>query len=73
MPAPSQLTIATQSVQRLVKEESYYHKELAGQQVRIEKLDKDIKSGSDQLDENAEYVLKQEVLTEPPPRFLPTS
>lgn len=61
MPAPSPLSIATSSVQRLVKEETYYHKDLASQQVRIEKLEKDIKEHSADLDENADYVLKQEV------------
>lgn len=62
MAPPSALAVATSSVQRLVKEETYYHKELASQQTRVEKLEKDIKDGSKDLDENAEYVLKQEVL-----------
>ena len=61
MPAPSQLSIATQSVQRLVKEETYYHKELASQKARIEKLEVDIKDGSNERDDNAEFVLRQEV------------
>lgn len=61
MPAPSPLSIATSSVQRLVKEETYYHKELAGQQVRVDKLEGQIKDKSADLDENAEYLLKQEV------------
>ncbi|KUI53990.1 Tubulin-specific chaperone A [Cytospora mali] len=60
MAPPSPLAIATSSVQRLVKEETYYHKELASQQTRVEKLEKDIKEGSKDLDNNAEYVLKQE-------------
>ncbi|ROV99931.1 hypothetical protein VMCG_06187 [Cytospora schulzeri] len=60
MAPPSALAVATSSVQRLVKEETYYHKELASQQTRVEKLEKDIKDGSKDLDENAEYVLKQE-------------
>ncbi|KAL1852785.1 hypothetical protein VTK73DRAFT_9159 [Phialemonium thermophilum] len=60
MPAPSALQIATQSVQRLLKEESYYHKELASQQNRIKKLEEDLKSGSADSDPNAEYILKQE-------------
>ena len=58
MPPPSQLTIATSVVTRLVKEESSYHKELEQQQLRIVKLEQ----GSNE-DENAEYQLKQEVLT----------
>ncbi|MCJ1413773.1 hypothetical protein MMC32_000098 [Xylographa parallela] len=52
MAPPSQLSIATSSLVRLVKEESSYHKELQGQLARIEKLDEG--------DENAEYILKQE-------------
>ncbi|KAB5551124.1 tubulin binding cofactor A-domain-containing protein [Coniochaeta sp. 2T2.1] len=58
MPAPSPLDVATQSVQRLVKEEASYHKELDGQKARVEKIEAEIKAGTD--DENAEYVLKQE-------------
>lgn len=61
MPAPSALAIASSSVQRLVKEETYYHKELASQQVRVDKLDADVKDQKADLDENAEYMLKQEV------------
>ncbi|ROW16294.1 hypothetical protein VPNG_01896 [Cytospora leucostoma] len=60
MAPPSPLAVATSSVQRLVKEELYYHKELASQQTRVEKLEKEIKEGSKDSDENAEYVLKQE-------------
>jgi tubulin-specific chaperone A len=55
MPAPSKLSIATSSVKRLVKEEASYHKELAQQEARIQKLEQ---GGGD---ENAEYQLKQEV------------
>lgn len=57
MPPPSQLSIATSSLNRLVKEESSYHKELEQQQARIAKLE----GGEGQDDENAEYTLKQEV------------
>ncbi|KAK2610966.1 hypothetical protein N8I77_004351 [Diaporthe amygdali] len=60
MAPPTPLAVATSSVQRLVKEETYYHKDLASQQARIEKLEKDISEKSSDLDENAEYVLKQE-------------
>jgi len=60
MAPPSALAIATQAVQRLVKEESYYHKEQASQEGRIKKLEDDIAAGSPDLDSNAEYVLKQE-------------
>jgi tubulin-specific chaperone A len=72
MAPPSALHIATQSVKRLVKEEVSYHKELAGQQARVNKLKTDIQAGSPDLDENAEYVLKQEVSAIPSsPRTTP--
>ena len=57
MPAPSRLSIAASSLNRLVKEESSYHKELEQQQARIAKLE----AGEGQDDENAEFTLKQEV------------
>ncbi|KAI0430199.1 tubulin binding cofactor A [Xylaria sp. FL1042] len=60
MPAPSPLTIATQSVQRLVKEDSYYRKELAQQTERVKKIEADMKTSSDSADENATFILKQE-------------
>jgi tubulin-specific chaperone A len=55
MPAPSQLAIATSSVQRLVKEEASYHKELSQQEARLAKL-----QANKEGDENAEFQLKQE-------------
>ena len=55
MAPPSRLAIATSSLQRLVKEESSYHKELEQQQARLEKLEKD------KDDENAEYLVTQQV------------
>jgi hypothetical protein len=55
VPSPSQLAIATSSVQRLVKEEASYHKELSQQQARLDKL-----SANNREDENAEFQLKQE-------------
>lgn len=61
MAPPTPLAVATSSVQRLVKEEAYYHKDLASQQARIAKLETDIAAKSADLDENADYVLKQEV------------
>lgn len=61
MAPPTPLAVATSSVQRLVKEEAYYHKDLASQQARIAKLETDIAEKSADLDENADYVLKQEV------------
>ncbi|KAK0746165.1 tubulin binding cofactor A [Schizothecium vesticola] len=60
MPPPSPLAIATQAVQRLVKEESYYHKDQASQEERIAKHEADLAAGSADLDPNAEYMLKQE-------------
>jgi tubulin-specific chaperone A len=56
MAPPSQLAIVTSSVQRLVKEEASYHKELKSQESRLEKL-----ANNKDEDENAEYQLKQEV------------
>ena len=58
MPAPSKLSIASSSLQRLLKEENSYHKELEQQQVRVKKLEESGGGG----DQNAEYTLRQEVL-----------
>lgn len=64
-----------------------YHKELIDQQARVTKLEHDIANKNPDLDENAEYILKQEVRSDflfsvsvslffsppsPPPRTLPT-
>lgn len=38
-----------------------YHKELIDQQARVTKLEHDIANKNPDLDENAEYILKQEV------------
>jgi hypothetical protein len=65
MAPPTPLAIATQAVNRLVKEESYYHKEQANQEKRIKKLAEDIENNSPDLDSNAEYILKQEVRHSP--------
>lgn len=68
--APSQLQIATSVLQRLVKEEASYHKELEQQQARIAKLEAKAKAKQDgngageeddDDDGNAEFQLKQEV------------
>lgn len=56
---PSQLQIATSSLQRLVKEEASYHKEADSQRKRIA----DLEQQTDEQDENREYKLKQEVRT----------
>jgi tubulin-specific chaperone A len=55
MAPPSKLSISTSSVLRLVKEEASYHKEQQQQEARIKKLE------SSKDDENAEFVLQQEV------------
>lgn len=52
MPAPSQLSIATSAVARLVKEEASYHKEVEQQKVRVSKLE---------TANGDEYELRQEV------------
>lgn len=52
MAPPSKLAIATSAVQRLVKEEASYHKELEQQKSRVGQLES---SNGD------EYQLKQEV------------
>lgn len=56
MPPPTPLAIATGSLQRLVKEEASYHKELVNQEARLEKL-----LASTEEDENKEYSVKQQV------------
>lgn len=53
---PTQLAIATSSLNRLIKEEKSYHKEAKDQEATIAKLEQ---GGSS--DENAEYILRQEV------------
>lgn len=53
---PTQLSIATNSVSRLLKDETSYKKELSQQEARIEKL----VANPDPNDENAEYTLKQQ-------------
>lgn len=59
MPPASPLAIATSSVQRLVKEEASYHRELEQQSKRLQKLESD---GPDADDEgNHAFLLKQEV------------
>jgi tubulin-specific chaperone A len=55
MAPPSKLSISTGSVLRLVKEEASYHKEQQQQEARIKKLE------ASKDDENAEFILKQEV------------
>jgi len=52
MAPPNKLSVATSSVQRLLKDEQSYVKELSQQNARIQKLEQD---GAD------EYQMKQEV------------
>ena len=60
MPAPSDLTITTKAVQRLVKEETYYRAELVKQEERVRKLQAEVDAGGPDLVSNAEFVLRQE-------------
>ncbi|KAJ9401017.1 hypothetical protein DTO282F9_1965 [Paecilomyces variotii] len=57
MAPPSPLSIATLSVQRLVKEEASYHRELQQQEQRIQRLEAE--TGPDE-DGNRQYALNQE-------------
>ena len=57
MPPPSPLAISTASVQRLLKEEATYRTELASQETRLKKLERD--DGDE--DGNREWTLRQEV------------
>ena len=58
MAPPSRLAVATSSLQRLLKEELSYHKEVAQQEAHIQRLEQEPSDG----DENSEFQLKQEVL-----------
>ncbi|KAJ6446032.1 tubulin binding cofactor A domain-containing protein [Purpureocillium lavendulum] len=62
MPAPSPLAIASSSVQRLLKEEASYHKELAQQEAQVKALEDKIKGagGATSEDGNDEFMLKQQ-------------
>jgi tubulin-specific chaperone A len=64
MPSPSPLVIATGAVNRLLKEEASYHKELLAQEAEAKAQEEKIKSGQDDEDGNATYILKQHVCTE---------
>ncbi|PGH06686.1 hypothetical protein AJ79_06470 [Helicocarpus griseus UAMH5409] len=52
------LAIATSALQRLVKEEASYHRELEQQQERIKRLEAEQPTDDD--DGNKEYILRQE-------------
>lgn len=54
--APSQVQISTSVLQRLIKEETSYHKELEQQKARISKIE----NGEGDDPDNYEYQMKQE-------------
>lgn len=59
---PSQLSIATSALQRLIKEERSYHEEMKAQQARIQKLEAGGGTAEeDEEDGNREFTLRQEV------------
>ena len=60
--APSQVQIATGVLQRLIKEEQSYYKEMEQQKARISKIER---GEGDDVD-NKEFQLKQEVFFVPP-------
>ncbi|KAL1861107.1 hypothetical protein Plec18167_002809 [Paecilomyces lecythidis] len=57
MAPPSPLSIATSSLQRLVKEEASYHRELQQQEQRVQRLEAETRPDEDG---NREYALNQE-------------
>ena len=61
MPAPSPLAITTSSVQRLLKEEASYHKELADQEKTVKALEAQFNAGATDEDGNEAFMLKQHV------------
>lgn len=61
MPAPSQLSIATSAVRRLLKEESTYHKELVTEEQKLKDLEQRVENGEENEDGNAEFILNQHV------------
>ena len=63
---PSQLSIATSSLLRLVKEEKSYHAELQSQQKRIAELESATSNGNAEPEGeegNRDFQLRQEVGT----------
>ncbi|GKT42004.1 uncharacterized protein ColSpa_02185 [Colletotrichum spaethianum] len=59
MAPPSQLTVATLSVTRLLKEEISYEKELIQQKAKVATLEAEITEGKPDEDGNREYMLRQ--------------
>ncbi|KAL2058998.1 hypothetical protein ABVK25_000290 [Lepraria finkii] len=60
MAPPSQLSIATSSIDRLLKEESSYRLELAHQQNHLEKLQFGGPGGVEDVPGNSEFLVKQQ-------------
>lgn len=61
MAPPSPLAISTSSVQRLLKEEASYHKELADQEKQVAALAEKLKAEGADDDGNDAFMLKQQV------------
>ncbi|KAM0478610.1 hypothetical protein ACHAPX_005200 [Trichoderma viride] len=59
MPPPSPLVIATGAVNRLLKEEASYHKELEEQEAQLKAQEEKVKSGQEDEEGNAMFILKQ--------------
>ena len=57
--APSQIQVASNALERLLKEEQSYYKEQEQQETSIAKLEKE--SGGEDEDGNKAFQLKQEV------------
>ncbi|RTE74112.1 hypothetical protein BHE90_011473 [Fusarium euwallaceae] len=60
MAPPTPLAIATSSVNRLLKEEASYHKEVEQEEASIKALKEKIESGQGDEDGNGTYMLKQQ-------------
>ncbi|EGX92070.1 tubulin-specific chaperone Rbl2, putative [Cordyceps militaris CM01] len=59
MPAPSPLAITTSSVQRLLKEEASYHKEVTDQEKTVKDLEAKLQAGGADEDGNEAFMVKQ--------------
>ncbi|ROT36863.1 tubulin-specific chaperone Rbl2 [Sodiomyces alkalinus F11] len=59
MPPPSQLSIATLAVTRLLREEISYEKELINDKSKVVALENEIKEGKPDEDGNRDHMLKQ--------------
>lgn len=61
MAPPTPLSIATSSLQRLVKEEASYHRELLQQEQSIRRLELDQSEEAEEEQGNRDFQLRQEV------------